>query len=41
MPHKTGYGIRRISYAVEDGRLREGLSRLADFLRAGQQTRAA
>jgi aspartate/methionine/tyrosine aminotransferase len=29
----TGTGYVRISYAVEDGRLREGLMRLAEFLR--------
>lgn len=28
-----GYGHIRISYAAEDGRLREGLSRLCDFIR--------
>jgi aspartate/methionine/tyrosine aminotransferase len=28
-----GTGYVRISYAVEDGRLREGLMRLAEFLR--------
>jgi aspartate/methionine/tyrosine aminotransferase len=29
----SGSGYVRLSYAVEDGRLREGLSRLADFVR--------
>ena len=29
----SGAGHVRLSYATEEGRLREGLSRLADFLR--------
>jgi aspartate/methionine/tyrosine aminotransferase len=32
----SGTGYVRISYATEDGRLREGLSRLAEFLRGRQ-----
>jgi aspartate/methionine/tyrosine aminotransferase len=37
----SGTGHIRISYAVEDGRLREGLSRLADFVRDKHEVRAA
>jgi aspartate/methionine/tyrosine aminotransferase len=37
----SGKGHIRISYAVEDGRLREGLSRLADLVRDQQRARAA
>jgi aspartate/methionine/tyrosine aminotransferase len=29
----SGKGYVRLSYAIEDGRLREGLARLADFVR--------
>jgi aspartate/methionine/tyrosine aminotransferase len=32
----SGKGFVRLSYATEDGRLREGLSRLADFVRDSQ-----
>ena len=36
----SGAGYVRISYAVEDGRLREGLMRIAEFLR-GREAQAA
>ena len=36
----SGTGYVRISYAVEDGRLREGLMRIAEFLR-GREVPAA
>jgi aspartate/methionine/tyrosine aminotransferase len=36
----SGRGYVRISYATEDGRLREGLARLADFLRELESPRA-
>jgi aspartate/methionine/tyrosine aminotransferase len=42
----SGSGYVRLSYATEDGRLREGLSRLAEFVQGlrrshGQETRPA
>ena len=37
----SGSGHVRLSYAAEDGRLREGLSRLADFVQGLQTRRAA
>src|SRR5262249_27277091 len=37
----SGAGYVRISYAAEDGRLREGLSRLAEFVREWQGTPTA
>ena len=37
----SGSGYVRLSYAAEDGRLREGLSRLADFVQPTRRRRAA
>ena len=37
----SGPGYVRLSYAVEDGRLREGLCRMAEFLQEGQMRAAS
>jgi aspartate/methionine/tyrosine aminotransferase len=37
----SGTGRVRISYATEEGRLREGLSRLGEFLRGRDETKRA
>ena len=36
----SGVGHVRVSYATEDGRLREGLSRMAEFVRGLKGTAA-